>query len=124
MTSCPVNSLMNPKLLITIDSQNGIYYAIHMTVTELKAVQESTKSKNVGGVAGERLTTIINRIERLEEEKQAIADDIKEVYAEAKGTGFDTKTIRKLVSLRKIDPEKRREQEDMLDLYKCAVGME
>ena len=83
-----------------------------------------TESKDVGGVAGDRLKSFIDRIERLTEEKQAIADDIKDIYAEAKGTGFDAKTIRKLVSLRKIDVEKRREADEMLDLYKSAIGME
>jgi len=92
-------------------------------VTELKTV-ESDDAKDVGGVAGARLKSFIERIERLEEEKTAIADDIKDVYAEAKGTGFDAKTIRKVVSLRKLDVEKRREADDMLELYKSAIGME
>ena len=91
-------------------------------VTELKTVESETQ--DVGGVAGARLKSFIERIERLEEEKTAIADDIKDVYAEAKGTGFDAKTIRKVVSLRKLDVEKRREADDMLDLYKSAIGME
>jgi len=84
----------------------------------------SNEAQDVGGVAGARLKSFIERIERLEEEKSAIADDIKDVYAEAKGTGFDTKTIRKLISLRKIDTEKRREADEILDLYKSAIGME
>lgn len=95
-------------------------------VTELKTVESNTsgEAQDVGGVAGARLKSFIERIERLEEEKTAIADDIKDVYAEAKGTGFDSKTIRKVVSLRKLDEEKRREADDMLDLYKSAIGME
>lgn len=84
----------------------------------------SGDTQDVGGVAGARLKSFIERIERLTEEKQAIADDIKDIYAEAKGTGFDTKTIRKIVSLRKIDVEKRREADEMLDLYKSAISME
>jgi len=91
-------------------------------VTELKSVEAD--AQDVGGVAGVRLKSFIERIERLEEEKTAIADDIKDVYAEAKGTGFDAKTIRKVVSLRKLDVEKRREADDMLELYKSAIGME
>ncbi len=91
-------------------------------VTEFKATED--EAKDVGGVAGARLKSFIERIERLEEEKTAIADDIKDVYAEAKGTGFDAKTIRKVVSLRKLDVEKRREADDMLELYKSAIGME
>ena len=81
------------------------------------------EAKDVGGVAGERLRSFIERIERLEEEKAALMEDIKEVYAEAKGTGFDAKTMRKIVSLRKMDHEKRRESEELLDLYKSAIGM-
>lgn len=79
--------------------------------------------KDVGGVAGARLKAFIERIERLEEEKAALMEDIKEVYAEAKGVGFDVKTMRKIISLRKMDGEKRREQEELLALYKAAVGM-
>jgi len=74
-------------------------------------------------VARDQLRSIIERIERLEEEKKAIADDIKEVYAEAKGNGFDTKTLRKVVSLRKVEASERTEQEAMLDLYMSALGM-
>lgn len=70
------------------------------------------------------LKAFIERIERLEEEKKAIADDIKDVYAEAKGTGFDIKIMRKIVSLRKQDRDKRREEEEILDLYLSALGME
>ncbi|MGH1379029.1 MAG: DUF2312 domain-containing protein [Alphaproteobacteria bacterium] len=81
------------------------------------------QAKDVGGVAGERLASFIERVERLEEEKAALMEDIKEVYAEAKGVGFDVKAIRKLVSLRKMDVEKRHEMEAILDLYKSAVGM-
>lgn len=77
----------------------------------------------VAGVAGKRLLSFLERIERLDEEKAALAEDIKEVYAEAKGVGFDTKTMRRIIKLRKMEPEKRREQDDLLDLYKSAIGM-
>ncbi|GMG83752.1 DUF2312 domain-containing protein [Paralimibaculum aggregatum] len=70
-----------------------------------------------------QLRAIIERIERLEEEKAEIADQIKEVYAEAKAHGFDTKILRKVVSLRKKDPEDREEEEIMLDTYLSALGM-
>lgn len=79
--------------------------------------------QDVGGVAGARLKSFIERVERLEAEKAALMEDIKEVYAEAKGTGFDVKTIRKLVSLRKMDADKRRESEELLELYKSAIGL-
>lgn len=83
----------------------------------------SDNTKDVGGIAGQRLQSFIGRIERMEEEKTALAEDVKEVYAESKGVGFDVKIIRKLVSLRKMDNEKRREEEELLDLYMTAVGM-
>ncbi|GGG35389.1 DUF2312 domain-containing protein [Chelatococcus composti] len=75
------------------------------------------------GVAAEELKQFIERIERLEEEKAAIAGDIKEVYAEAKGRGFDTKAIRRIISIRKKPPEERQEEEAILELYMQALGM-
>jgi uncharacterized protein (UPF0335 family) len=69
-----------------------------------------------------RLKTIVERIERLEEEKAGIAADIKEIYAEAKGDGFDVKILRKVVRLRKQDKAKRQEEEALLDLYLSAIG--
>ena len=74
-------------------------------------------------VAAGQLRAFIERIERLEEEKQTIADDIKEVFAEAKGTGFDTKAMRTIIRLRKKDQAEREEEEAMLDLYMAALGM-
>ena len=73
-------------------------------------------------VAGDQLKSIVERIERLEEEKKTIADDIKEVYAEAKGNGYDVKVLRKVVALRKRDLDERKEEEAILDLYLQAVG--
>lgn len=78
----------------------------------------------VGGIAGDHLRSFIERIERLEEEKAALAADIKDVYAEAKGTGFDVKIMRQLIRLRKMEDHDRSEQEEILDLYKRALGME
>lgn len=77
----------------------------------------------VGGVAVEQLRSIIQRIEKLEEEKAAVAADIREVYAEAKGNGFDTKAIRSVIRLRKMDASDREEQELVLDTYRRALGM-
>src|SRR5258707_1982734 len=85
-----------------------------------------TKGEATGtatGIAREQLKSIIERIERLEEEKQALADDIKEVYAEAKANGFDTKTLRTVIRIRKQDTSERQEQEALLDLYLQALGM-
>lgn len=77
----------------------------------------------VGGVASEQLRSIIERIERLNEEKAAIGADVKDVFAEAKGNGFDVKTLRKIIQLRKQDAAERDEQEHLLDTYKRALGM-
>lgn len=81
-------------------------------------------SEQTGGISGERLRSFIQRIEKLEEDKAAVGEDLKEVYAEAKGVGFDTKIIRQLIRLRKQEVEKRRETEELLELYKAAIGME
>lgn len=74
-------------------------------------------------VAAGQLRAFIERIERLEEEKRTIADDIREVYAEMKGAGFDTRAVRTIVSLRKKDQAERQEEEAMIDLYKNVLGM-
>ena len=78
----------------------------------------------VGGVAGDRLRSFIERIERLEEERVTIAVDIREVYAEAKASGFDPKIMRQVVKLRKMESADRQEQEAILEVYKEALGME
>jgi uncharacterized protein (UPF0335 family) len=78
---------------------------------------------DVGGIAGDRLKSFIERIERIEEERKTLGDDIKEVYAEAKGTGFDTKIMRQLIRIRKMDKDDLDEQETLLDVYKRALGM-
>ena len=77
----------------------------------------------VGGIAGERLRSLIERIERLEEEKRTLAEDIKEVFAEAKGSGFDTKIMRQIIRIRRMDKDDLDEQETLLDIYKRALGM-
>ena len=78
---------------------------------------------DVGGVAADHLRSFIERIERLEEEKKSLADDIKEIFAEAKGSGFDVKAMRAILRLRKMDKSDYQEQEYMIDLYKHALGM-
>ncbi|MBO6539691.1 MAG: DUF2312 domain-containing protein [Rhizobiaceae bacterium] len=85
--------------------------------------EDEITSETAQTVAAGQLRAFIERIERLEEDKQAIADDIKEVYAELKGNGYDTKAVRTLVRLRKKDQAERQEEEAMLDLYKAALGM-
>lgn len=82
------------------------------------------KSADVVGVSGDRLRSFIERIERLEEEKKALAEDIREVYSEAKGTGYDVKIMRMIIRLRKMDANDRAEMEEILDVYKRALLME
>jgi uncharacterized protein (UPF0335 family) len=78
---------------------------------------------DVGGVAGERLRAFIQRIERLEEEKKTISDDIREVFAEAKSNGYDPKIMRQVLRLRKMESGDRQEQEALLETYLAALGM-
>lgn len=78
---------------------------------------------DIGGVSGGHLKSFIERIERLEEEKAARAMDVREVYAEAKANGFDAKIMRQVIRLRKLDSHELAEQEELLDLYRHALGM-
>ena len=78
---------------------------------------------DVRGIAGDRLLSFIQRIERLEEEKAALSSDIREVYSEAKGSGFDVKIIRKVVKERKLDQNERQEQLELFEVYTRAIGM-
>lgn len=80
-------------------------------------------SAYVAADPGARLRSIIERVERLEEEKKNIADDIRDIYLEAKSEGYNVKVLRKLVSLRKKNPDDRREEEDLLSLYMSSIGM-
>lgn len=75
-------------------------------------------------VTAKRIKSFVERIERQEEEKAAISEDIKETFAEAKSIGFDVKTLRKIIRLRKMDKDKRIEEEELLELYKSAVGLD
>lgn len=76
-----------------------------------------------GGVAADRLRSIVDRIERMEEERKALANDVKDVCAEAKAAGFDTKALRQLIRIRKEDAAAVEEQETLLDVYRRALGM-
>lgn len=76
-----------------------------------------------GNVSADQLRLFLERIETLEEEKKGVADDIKDVYSEAKATGFDTKTMRKLVALRKMEKHARDEADALLDTYRAAIGL-
>jgi uncharacterized protein (UPF0335 family) len=81
------------------------------------------KQSATGGIAADRLRSIIERIERLEDEKKALASDIKDIYAEAKSTGFDVKVIRQVIRIRKLEPADVEEQETLMDVYRRALGM-
>jgi uncharacterized protein (UPF0335 family) len=95
------------------------------TILKTSTEKETGMSENndASGVARDQLRAFVERIERLEEEKKTIADDIKDVYGEAKGTGFDTKILKKIVSLRKKDEQERMEEDAILDTYLQALGM-
>ena len=84
------------------------------------AVSKKTKA---GPISAERLKSFVERVEKLEEERHAIGGDIRDVYSEAKGVGYDVKTMRRVVLLRKLDAADRAEQETLLDTYKHALGM-
>jgi uncharacterized protein (UPF0335 family) len=81
-------------------------------------------NSNVGGIAAERLKSFVDRIERLEDEKKGLQEDIKDIFLEAKGTGFDVKIIRAILKIRKQDQDKRREEQELVSLYAQALGME
>ncbi|WP_421780730.1 DUF2312 domain-containing protein [Kiloniella litopenaei] len=88
--------------------------------------QEGVKAKvpgEIAGVTADRLRGFVERIERLEEEKKSLSDDIAEVFAESKALGFDTKIIRKVIALRKLEVQERLEQEELVDVYKHALDM-
>lgn len=97
---------------------------LNVVSSDTETVEATTEAKDVGGVAGERLKSFIERIERLEEEKTDLMEDIKEVFSEAKGTGFDTKILKTIIKLRKMDRDKRMEEQEILSLYMAAIGME
>lgn len=85
-------------------------------------MSDDQSSSQIGGIAAEALRQFIDRIERLEEEKKALSADLKDVYSQCKGQGFDTKIVRKIVALRKRDRQEREEEEQLLDLYLAAIG--
>lgn len=92
-----------------------------MAISEM--IDESAPAENLQGSAKDHLRAFIERIERLEEEKAALSEDIREVYAEAKGTGFDTKALRTIIRMRKLEDHERMEQEALLATYMHALGM-
>lgn len=89
----------------------------------MTSTEENTTKVRAGGVATDQLRSMIERIEKLEEEKAAIGADIKDVFAEAKGNGFDSKALREVIKLRKLDAGERDEREAVLDTYRRALGL-
>jgi uncharacterized protein (UPF0335 family) len=87
------------------------------------ALDATEADRETGGIAADRLRSLIERIERLEEERKALAGDIKDIYAEAKGAGFDVKVIRQIIRIRSQEPADVEEQETLLDVYRRALGM-
>lgn len=85
--------------------------------------QNHDEDANVGGIAADRLRSIIERTERLEEERKALSGDIKDIMTEAKSAGFCVKTIRQIIRIRKQDPSEVQEQESLLDIYRRALGL-
>lgn len=94
-----------------------------MTTPPPKGHNNPPKTKRVGGVAVDQLKSIIGRVEKLEEEKAGVSADIRDVFAEAKGSGFNVKAIKAIISIRKMDASEREENETILDTYKRALGM-
>ena len=94
-----------------------------MAARSIAKQTSSDEGMTSAAVNAGHLRSFIERVEKLEEEKKALSDDIKDVYAEAKGNGFDVKILRKIVSIRRQDNDKRREEEEILDLYLAALGM-
>ena len=86
-------------------------------------MNEDLTGHNSGGIATDRLRSIIERVERLEEERKALAGDIKDIFSEAKSAGFDVKVIKEIIKLRKQEPAEVEERETLLDIYRRALGM-
>jgi len=87
------------------------------------ALDAAEKDRETGGIAADRLRSLIERVERLEEERKALGSDIKDIYAEAKSAGFDVKVIRQIIRIRRQEPAEVEEQESLLDIYRRALGM-
>jgi uncharacterized protein (UPF0335 family) len=99
--------------------------AAQVDLEEVTGVQpaQARREAEAGGIAADRLRSIVERIERLDEERKGIADNIKDIFTEAASSGFDRKVVRQIISIRKKEPAEVEEQETLLDLYKRALGM-
>jgi uncharacterized protein (UPF0335 family) len=92
-------------------------------IAEKIRADEKSDGPTTGGIAADRLRSIVDRIERLEEERKALGSDIKDIYAEAKSAGFDVKVLRAIIRIRKQEPAEVEEQETLIDVYRRALGM-
>lgn len=90
---------------------------------KMDIIKEADEKNDVGGISADRLRSLIERVERLEEEKAGITSDIRDIYAEAKSAGFDVKIMRQIIKLRKMNAADRDEQECILELYKKALDL-
>ena len=115
---CPQIEEVHPMTNVTIEAPG--LPPIHTTTEDIKRAADKLNSTRF---AKDQLKSIVERIERLEEEKKTIADDIKDIYAEAKGNGFDVKALRTIVRMRKQDAGERQEAETILETYMQALGM-
>ena len=113
------------RVLRAQDYRESVIGAKQMDIEETTGVSETQarREAEAGGIAADRLRSVIERIERLEEERKALADHIKDIFAEAKNGGFDVKVVRQLVSIRKKEPAEVEEQETLLTVYRRALGM-
>ena len=92
-------------------------------IDETTHTDDASEQPNVGGIAADRLRSIIERVERLEEERKALSGDIKDIFGEAKSAGFDVKTIKHILKLRKLEPSEIEEMETLLQIYMRSLGM-
>ena len=90
---------------------------------KMDIIKEADEKNDIGGIAVERLRSLVERVEHLEEEKKALSSDIKDIFAEAKSAGFDVKIMREIIRLRRMDAVDRDEREYLLDLYKKAIDL-
>ena len=95
---------------------------VKQVLGEVKA-RAAAEAQAEGGIAADRLRSIVDRVERLEEERKALGDDIKDIFAEAKSAGFDVKALRQLIRMRKWEPAELEAHEELVDLYRRALGM-
>lgn len=110
--------------MVTLRRRGGGYRDEKLLMLERAAPPDRSPSEPLGDNAAAELRAFVERVERLEEEKRALGDDVKEVLGEAKATGLDAKTIRKVVKIRAMDRDKRREEKEILRMYLEALGIE